>query len=503
MTSAEGVPPPVNFLEAWDAKRAGTEAWATGPAAPPPATVSGSRPNYAAAAIAGECRAVREAPQGQRNAQLNTSALKLGRLVAGGYAGEDECRAALIAAARDAGLGPVETGKTISSGMRAGMHRAAPRDAGPAVVTDSGPEFTDLTHLVPRRDSVTVTEFSSAGLETEPRPRDLSGYLRPGSFLLELPERPQPVWGKGDTILWAQGEALMIAGGPGLGKTTVAGQLVRGRMGLQAAVLDLPVMEGERVLWLMMDRPQQIARSVRRQFSPEELEAFGDRLALGWGPPPADLARSPELLAELCATAKADTVVVDSLKDAVVKLTDDEQAAGYHRARSIAVTAGVQVLELHHMVKRGADGKPPESLSDVYGSTWLTAGVGSCLVFTGDAGDPIVKAHHLKQPAEPWGPAELIHDHGRGVTTVHHRVDLLELLAVTKVQTALTAAQQLFGVDKPSRAQQERARRRLDALADTRQAEKRPGRPGGEGGSSAATYHPATPLTELAPELPA
>ena len=155
------------------------------------------------------------------------------------------------------------------------------------------------------------------------------------------------------------------------------------------------------------------------------------------------------------------------------------------------------------MTKRNADGKAPDSLADVYGSAWLTAGVGSCLVLTGDAGDPIVKAHHLKQPAEPWGPAELIHDHGRGVTTVHHRVDLLELLAVTKVQTALTAAQQLFGIEKPSRAQQEKARRRLDVLVEARQAEKRPGRPGGEGGSSAATYHPAVPLTDITPELPA
>ena len=121
-------------------------------------------------------------------------------------------------------------------------------------------------------------------------------------------------------------------------------------------------------------------------------------------------------------------------------------------------------------------------------------------MLSGDAGDPIVRAHHVKQPAEPWGPAELIHDHGRGVTTVHHRVDLVELLAVTKVQTAETAARQLFSVEKPTRAQQEKARRRLEALCNQGVAVKRPGRPGGDGGSSAATYHPHT-LTEL--ELPA
>lgn len=483
---------PVDFLGAWDRKREQGGSWETAPTSGP-ITPTGDRPNYVAAAIAGECQAVREAPEGQRNAQLNTSALKLGRLVAnpGLKVSEDEVRAALLKAAREAGLGPVESGKTVSSGLRAGL-KSAPRDPGEARPVESAGPVTDLTDALAAGTAVVqVVE--------QPKP-DLSTYLRPGSYLLELEERPEPVWGQGDTILWAQGEALMIAGSPGLGKTTLAGQLVRARLGLQTSVLELPVQEGGRLLWLMMDRPQQIGRSVRRQFTRDELEKHADRLVLGWGPPPADLARNPELLADLCASAGADTVVVDSLKDAVIKLTDDEQAAGYHRARGIAVTAGVQVLELHHMTKRNADGKAPDSLADVYGSAWLTAGVGSCLVLTGDAGDPIVKAHHLKQPAEPWGPAELIHDHSRGVTSVHHRVDLVELLAVTKVQTAETAARQLFAVEKPSRAQVEKARRRLEALCGQGLATKRPGRPGGDGGSSAATYHPHT-LTEL--ELPA
>lgn len=485
---------PVDFLAGWDEKRAGVN-YAnpeTGAAAARPS----GRVNYGAKALAEEAERVRAAPSGTRQDALNTAALKLGRMVAGGHLTEDQVTAALLEASQanghiqDDGLPAIR--RWITHGLRDGMRY--PRDAGPAQpATEGAPAVRDVTDRLGTVATVTVVE--------QPKP-DLSTYLRPGAFLLDVPERPTPVWGKGDTILWSQGEALMIAGPPGLGKTTIAGQLVRARMGLQSSVLDLPVLEGERVLWLMMDRPQQIARSTRRQFTRAELTEHGDRLVLGWGPPPADLAKFPEVLAELCASAKADTVLVDSLKDAVVKLTDDETAASYHRARGIAVTAGVQVLELHHMTKRNADGKAPDSLADVYGSAWLTAGVGSCLVLTGDAGDPIVRAHHLKQPSEPWGPAELIHDHTRGVTTVHHHVDLLELLAVTTVQTAFTAAQQLFSVEKPSKAQQEKARRRLDALVDQRMAEKRPGRPGGEGGSSAATYHP-TALTEITPELPA
>jgi hypothetical protein len=262
----------------------------------------------------------------------------------------------------------------------------------------------------------------------------------------------------------------------------------------------MPVREGGRLLYLAMDRPQQIARRLLQQFTPAELEHLDDRMDLGVGPPPQDMARTPELLAALCEQAKADTVVVDSLKDAAIGLVDDEVGAGWNRARQLAVAAGVEVLELHHLVKRGQNGRDPETLADVYGSAWLTAGAGSVLVLLGDAGSPIVRAKHLKPVAEPFGPAELAHDHTRGVTTVHHRVDLLELLAITRVQTARTAACQLFDTDKPKPAETERARRKLDALVAAGKAHKRPGVTG------ETTYHPLTDrslreLREAAPPV--
>jgi hypothetical protein len=474
----------VQFLSAWDAKRDGLEQPATPvPGAPAPA-VHGPRPRYVAAAIADEARQVRQTPEGQRNAQLNTSAVKLGRLIAGGMATEEEVREALSAAARDAGLGPREIHRTISSGLRAGT-RSAPRDPGPMQNTGNGGAPAPVRELV---------------LVQQPAPGpDLSTYLVDGvDYLDQLPENPDPIWGAADHVLWADGEALMIAGGPGLGKTTLAGQLVRARLGLQPALLGLPVVEGARLLYLMMDRPQQIARRLRQQLGEDLAQLRGrGRLVLGIGPPPQDMARHPELLADLCAQAGADTVVVDSLKDAAIGLTDDEVGAGYNRARQLTVTAGVQVLELHHLVKRGADGKAPTSLADVYGSAWLTAGAGSVLLLSGDAGSPIVRAAHLKPVAEPWGPADLSHDHRRGVTTVHHRVDLLQLLAITGVQTARTAACQLFDTDKPKPAETERARRKLEQLVAAGRAlsREKPGSTTGE-----RTYHPLT-AREL--ELPA
>jgi hypothetical protein len=49
-----------------------------------------------------------------------------------------------------------------------------------------------------------------------------------------------------------------------------------------------------------------------------------EHLTVWQGPPPHDLAKHPSLLLELCKQASADAVIVDSLKDAAVGLSDDE-----------------------------------------------------------------------------------------------------------------------------------------------------------------------------------
>jgi hypothetical protein len=480
---------PPRFMDAWQSRQQGLEQPAT---SLPPAD-RGPRPNYAAKALAEETARVAAAPKGTRQAELNTAGLKLGRLVGGGLLPEDAVAAALYEAAirnghvRDDGAGRIRgwIARAVADGAR------NPRDPGEAQNADSRP----VRDLGPVAGSVVQSLPATGGPTVGPDP--VAGYLQPaGTYLRSLPDKPDPVWGSGDTVLWAQGEALMIAGSPGLGKTTLAGQLVRARLGFQRSVLDMPVLEGEeRLLYLMMDRPRQIARRLMQQFSTDELEQLDARMELGVGPPPKDLARFPDLLTELCLTARADTVVVDSLKDAAIGLVEDEVGAGWNRARQLAVAAGVQVLELHHLVKRGANGKDPETLADVYGSGHLTSGAGSVLVLLGDAGSPIVKVRHLKPVAEPFGPAELVHDHARGVTTVHHRVNLLELLAITGVQTPRSAACQLFDTDKPKPAETERARRQLEKLVESGRAIKR----AGHGERPEHTYHPLTArgLTEL------
>lgn len=303
-------------------------------------------------------------------------------------------------------------------------------------------------------------------LNTEPV---VEAFVDGARFILDQPATIPAVWGEGSQVLWAEGEALMIAGGQGLGKTTLAGQLVRALLGVgDGRVLGLPVVpQGDPVLYLAMDRPRQIARSLGRQFTEDDRCALGG-LIVRPGPPAADMAGHPLLLAAMASEFGARVVVVDSLKDAAIGLSDDQVGAAYNRARQALLHTGAQLLELHHVVKRGANpGAPITSLADIYGSTWLTSGAGSVVLLSGEPGDPIVGFRHVKQPAEEVGPYRLLHDQSAGVLAIEHGVDLVELVKAAGVDglTAKSAAQAITEKPNPSRAEVEKARRRLDQLA--------------------------------------
>ena len=340
------------------------------------------------------------------------------------------------------------------------------------------------------------TDYDEDGNPIEPPEEESYAHrmLDGGTFILDLPEETPAVWGDGDSILWAQGEALIIVGGNGVGKTTLAAQIIRGRIGLQKSCLGMPVLEGERrVLYLAMDRPAQARRALHRLFRNDPRHLLEDRLLFWKGPPPVDLARYPQTLAELCKDAGADTVVVDSLKDAALGLSEDEVGAAWNRARQTALTAGVEVLELHHNVKRGANGGPPTSIADVYGSAWITAGAGSVIALHGDPGDPVVDFRQLKQPAEEVGPWKIEHDHDRGVSGIWHAADLVDL--ARRAPSGITlkaAASAIFDTDKPTPAQIEKARRKLRALEKTGHLEEDK-----TGAPSPSVWRPGTSISGL------
>ena len=308
------------------------------------------------------------------------------------------------------------------------------------------------------------------------------------SFALDTPEEVPAVWGEGQMIAWAQGEPAMLVAPEGVGKTSVAQQLALRRIGLGSAeLLGMPVARDPRkTLYIAADRPRQAARSLSRMVSEEDRELLAERLTVWKGPLPFDIGLEPERLAVFAAELGAGTVIVDSLKDVARDLSKDETGSRVNLALQHVIAAGIEVLTDHHQ-RKGQDGKKPQKLDDVYGSTWITAGAGSVLLLWGEPGDSIVDLHHLKQPAEDIGPLKLRHDHARGATSLHESGDLFELVQQSRNGvTVVEAARHLFGMTEPLPNDVEKARRKLERFT----SEKRIGRLDGDSPGAPTRYLP-------------
>jgi replicative DNA helicase len=286
-------------------------------------------------------------------------------------------------------------------------------------------------------------------------------------FALDVPQQVAALWGEGSKVLWALEEPLMIVGPDGVGKTTIAQQLMLARMGIRdPGLLGLAVEpETERkVLYLAMDRPRQAARSMRRMASDADRELLTQRLAVWRGALPFDVVRDPDRLLSFALEYNAGTVVIDSLKDLAPSLSDEVTGQAINHAMQVCVAAGVETLPLHHQRKAQGDNKKPKTLADVYGSRWLTAGCGSVVMLWGEAGDPIVEFAHLKQPDDVVGPLTLLHDNRTGLTTVAHSFGVVELLKANPLPMATRdIAIGLLKKSKPSENEIVKVRRQLKA----------------------------------------
>ncbi len=325
-----------------------------------------------------------------------------------------------------------------------------------------------------------------------------------GDFVFDAPQTVAAVWGHGDEVLWARGESLIIGGPTGIGKTTVVQQIVLAGIGIRPAkLLGYPVQPMRRVLYLAMDRPQQVRRSLRRMLTPDHRATLSEKLAIWKGPPPADVAAQPRCLLQLAERANADVVVIDSLKDTAVGIAKDDIGAGVNTALQHLLAADIEVLALHH-VRKSEQGRrtEPTTTDEFYGSTWITAGSGSILSLWGEAGDLIVSARHLKQPGAELGPWRLRHDHVHGTTEIDHGIDVLELIRYQRAKglTPTALAYSLFPKDndkRPTKNEIEKARRRLESLAEAGLAVKNDAARAGRG--QEAAYFLAADETE---ELP-
>jgi replicative DNA helicase len=300
-----------------------------------------------------------------------------------------------------------------------------------------------------------------------------------GAWILDAGTDATAVWGEGDRILWSSGEPCYLVGPQGVGKSTLAQQLVLARVGVRPpTLLGFGIApDKRRVLYLASDRPTQVARSLRRMVSESDRRVLDDRLRVFAGPPTFSITSDTTALLRVAQSVDAGTVIVDSAKDLAIDLEAGPTGSALNQTMQHLVANGIEVLVLHHQRKAQEKNRRPKSLADVYGSTWITSGAGSVLLLWGEAGDPIVDLRHLKIPVEPVGPLRLLHDHTTGTTTLAEPPpDPLAVLRRARGgMTAKDLAAHLAVGEDVRKADVERARRQLDRLVAEQLAHKRGG----------------------------
>jgi hypothetical protein len=305
--------------------------------------------------------------------------------------------------------------------------------------------------------------------EAQEQAAEAALFMDGESFLRMAMVTSPPIWGSQamDIHLWEPGESLMIVGPPGVGKSTLAHLLVWARLGLVEEVIDWPVEPSEaKVLYLAMDRPAQIGRAMSRLVRPEQWPVLKDRLVVRMGPLPVDITQEITWIRDKAQELGADLVVIDSIKDVLPKASDEERAGLYNMARQACLSIGIDWMELHHNRKAGVGNKEPDTLEDVYGARWLTAGAGSVISLHGESGASVVSMKQLKTPAGEFFPRWVELDKDTGQLGLHDNLTVEGLAAkATGGTSAMMIARKVYATEKPDRSQVQAVRNKLKRLA--------------------------------------
>lgn len=270
-------------------------------------------------------------------------------------------------------------------------------------------------------ESVSAAPVASEGDFLGEAPPWEAELPRPGkdgeAFLFEQNVDIVPVWGSVKRPRWASGEPLYLFARPGAGKSTLAQNLALGRLGVPSfrTVLEGDVAVGEgTVLYLAMDRPKQVARSMSRMVSGEDRELLRDYLRFWAGPPPFRITETPDrLLPWIDSFGGVKTVVVDSLFNIAPALTDEDGSAAANNAFQQVVAYGIELIVVHHDRKQG-ESRRRSGMDDMYGGRAISAGAGSIAAMEGDPEEGWT-LRWVKTPAGHLGKQEYRIDftHGR------------------------------------------------------------------------------------------
>lgn len=320
----------------------------------------------------------------------------------------------------------------ISNSM--GRYAPEPDDDAPVgfdpvtVEIDTDPKM--VMKLLEQFESTRVAQDAMKAREARRQREVLGGMGEPTSVLDFINAGPDPVanciWGvaeKGGTMGWASKQGTIIAGPPGTGKSTIALQVILRRVGLlDGDVLGLPVaVSTDNVVYLALDRADQIRQSVRRMMPEDPDPAAIDRLRMIDNLPLGVDLRRPESFIAWLRVHRAGVVVLDSAKDLGFDLNDSADGMAFNYMVQCVLRAGIDVLVTHHSRKTPRGDRKPLTLNDLHGSQWVAAGAGSILMLDGEAGPRAKRLVHVKPLTVPMVPLLLELDAESG--EIGYRID--------------------------------------------------------------------------------
>jgi AAA domain len=249
------------------------------------------------------------------------------------------------------------------------------------------------------------------------------------------------LWGDTEEdILWASGETLILTGPIGIGKTTLAQQLILARAGMREPdLLGYPVAVDERpIFYIAADRYKQAFRSFRRMLAPDDKPALDEHYIFHKGPPDVDLAFNCDEFVEWVLAVGPGTLVVDSLKDVARGLVNDDVGSGYTRAVNRLMAEDIELIILAHPRKNWSGSKM--TTDDIYGSMMIAGNAGSVIAVEGIISKPQRTLRTLKSSAG-WIDMKVSLDFETGRFCEQQRVDDVMLMILKQNPQGMTVAE--------------------------------------------------------------